>query len=142
MAEKQAARRLMKKKDKIKRDTWRTTREQNQVHRRQETDALKAARAARREDYELGPLAPRRDVGDSKDTYGTVSMNQTQGRVPYGKEKQDILDIWGGNEKYLGLAKGDRVVILKGRDKGKIGEVSQVSGERAECVVKELNMVC
>ncbi|KAI9054195.1 hypothetical protein LZ554_001366 [Drepanopeziza brunnea f. sp. 'monogermtubi'] len=139
MAEKQAARRLAKKKDKFKRDAWRTNREQNQVHRKDEINTLKAARFTRREDYELGPLAPRRDVGDKKDSYGTVDMQRMQGRTLYGKEKWDILNFWGG--KRLNLAKQDRVVLLEGRDKGKIGKVTEIDMIRAECTVEGLNMM-
>ncbi|CAL3971290.1 unnamed protein product [Diplocarpon coronariae] len=140
MAEKQAARRLAKKKDKYHRQLWRTEAEQNQIHRADEIKTLKTARAVRREDYELGPLAPKRDVGDEVETYGTISMQRAQGRTLHGKEKSDILDFWGG-AKNINIVKGDRVVILHGRDKGKIGLVINVDVNRAEASVKGLNMM-
>ncbi|KAK2625324.1 hypothetical protein QTJ16_005693 [Diplocarpon rosae] len=140
MAEKQVARRLAKKKDKYQRQLWRTENEQNQVHRADEIKTLKTARAVRREDYELGPLAPRRDVGDEVETYGTISMQRAQGRTLHGKEISDILEFWGG-AKNINIVKGDRVVILHGRDKGKIGFVTRVDVKRAEASVKGLNMI-
>lgn len=143
-AEKQAARRLVRKKEKCNRAIWRTTKEQNQVHRKDETDVIKAARVARREDYELGPLAPRRDVGDQQDSYGTINMQRMQGRIPPWQERLEILKFWGGGDKkkpHLNLAVDDRVVLLDGRDKGKIGTVTNIDTDRAECTVEGLNMV-
>ena len=92
-----------------------------------------AARTARREDWLMGPLAPRRDVGNSKDTYGTVSVKQLRGTT---KEKSQRKD-WC-------IREGDRVVIVasKHRDAGKIGIVKAVTEEAEECTIEGLNMVC
>lgn len=81
----------------------------------------------------MGPLAPRRDVGNSKETYGTVSPKQLGGVV---KEKSQRKD-WC-------IREGDRVVIVasKHRDRGKIGKVKSVREDAEECTVEGLNMVC
>lgn len=94
---------------------------------------IMAARTARREDWLMGPLAPRRDVGNSKETYGTVSPKQL--RAPL-KEK--------GQWKDWCIREGDRVVVVapKHRDRGKIGTVKSVREMAEECTVEGLNMVC
>ncbi|KAH7356643.1 hypothetical protein BKA65DRAFT_495117 [Rhexocercosporidium sp. MPI-PUGE-AT-0058] len=139
LAERQAARRSAKRTESKFRAKWKNERDQTGYHRKDEIKQIKDARLARREDYEMGPLAPRRDVGDQKDTYGTVSLNRTRGRPLHGKEKWDILNFWGG--KFLNIVKEDRVVILEGRDKGKIGKVIAIDRKRAECTIDELNMM-
>jgi large subunit ribosomal protein L24 len=55
-------------------------------------------------------------------------------------ERRDALKDVGG--RYLTLVKGDRVVLLEGRDKGKIGKITATDRIRAECTVEGLNMVC
>jgi large subunit ribosomal protein L24 len=139
LAEKQAARRLERRKDKDNR-TWRkTNREQNLYSRKESTTALKAARFNRREDWELGPLAPRRDVGDMKDRYGTVSTQALRGPILENDARKKARELIGG--KYMNIVKGDRVVLLEGRDKGKIGKITQVDTDRCEFTVEGLNMV-
>jgi len=52
---------------------------------------------------------------------------------------------WGYWSKIKGpkllLVPGDRVVLLEGRDKGKIGTITAVDWKRAECTVQGLNLV-
>jgi large subunit ribosomal protein L24 len=140
LAERQASRRLAKRKDKLTREWAKTNREQNNYNRKDETSLLKQVRKDRREDWELGPLAPRRDVGDKKDTYGTVSSQRLQGPILEHKDVDEALEPFGG--RYLNIVKGDRVVLLEGRDKGKIGKITNVNTKRVECTVEGLNMVC
>ncbi|KAI9793505.1 MAG: hypothetical protein M1816_007937 [Peltula sp. TS41687] len=92
---------------------------------------IKNARIARREDRELGPLAPKRDVGDSKETYGVLDSRRTRGPIKREEDKKDAQLI----------VAGDRVVIIEGRDKGRIGPVVRVDRKRHEAVVKGLNLV-
>jgi large subunit ribosomal protein L24 len=139
LAEKQAARRLAKKKDKATRDWAKSNRNQANYSRKEETSQIKQARAARREDWELGPLAPRRDVGDLKDTYGTISSHRVRGTLLHHKDVEEKLKSVGG--KYMNIVAGDRVVLLEGRDKGKIGKIAATDAKRAECTVSGLNMV-
>lgn len=139
LAEKQAARRLAKRKDAAARELRKSTREQVNFLRRDEVKDIKNARKAQREDYELGSLAPKRDVGLNKDTYGTIHGQRTRGEELMGKNRLDALEQVGG--KYLNIVAGDRVVLLEGRDKGKIGTISSTNPRAAECIVKGLNMV-
>ncbi len=87
----------------------------------------------------MGLLAPRRDVGDLKDTYGTINSQRLRGRELSDEEREVALESVGG--RYLNLVKGDRVVLLEGRDKGKIGTISSTDAKRAELTVEGLNMV-
>ena len=93
---------------------------------------IMAARIARREDWLMGPLAPRRDVGTSKDTYGTVSVKQMRA---VAKEKSE--------RKEWCIREGDRVAIIapKHREAGKIGVVKEVRAEADECMIEGLNLV-
>ncbi|EHK97991.1 putative 54S ribosomal protein L40, mitochondrial [Glarea lozoyensis 74030] len=100
---------------------------------------LKEEKLNRREDYELGPIRPKRDVGDLKSKYGTLDNQALQGLPLPQKELFKRLEPFGG--KYLNIWKGDRVVILEGPDKGKIGIISAIDGKKAKVTVKDLNRV-
>ncbi len=139
LAEKQAARRLRKRKETRERELRKTNREQNAFIRSEVMQNLKSRRFERREDWELGPLAPRRNVGNKKDTFGTVSTQQLRGPALTFAEQKEKLKDFGGFR--LNLVKGDRVVLLEGRDKGKIGKITATDTKRAECTVQGLNMV-
>jgi large subunit ribosomal protein L24 len=140
LAERQAARRLARRKDKNLRDWRKSNREQVNYVRRDEIGQLKQARLNRREDYELGPLAPRRDVGNWSETYGTINSQRARGQDLPKEKLEEKLKFWGG-KKFLNLRQGDRVVLLEGRDKGKIGTVKDVNTRSAEVAVEGLNMV-
>lgn len=138
MAERQAARRLMKRKEKTTRMEGRERRRQEQFVRNQELSDVKAAQIARREDYELGPLAPKRDVGKAKDTYGTIHTNRMRGQELTPKQRKEINpEGW----KHSNIVVNDRVVLMDGHDKGKIGKVIELDTKRQEVTVEGLNMV-
>lgn len=139
LAEKQAARRLSKRKDKSMREWAKSTREQASYNRKDEINQIKAARLARREDWELGPLAPKRDVGDAKDTYGTIDSARTRPSPLDYRKREEALKQVGG--RYLNIVKGDRVVLIEGRDKGKIGKVTDTDPGKGTCTVEGLNLV-
>lgn len=106
--------------------------EQKQINT-EVTSRIMAARTARREDWLMGPLAPRRDVGTSKDTYGTVSVRQIRAVAKERSERKE----WC-------IREGDRVAIIapKHREAGKIGVVKEVREEAEECTIEDLNLVC
>ncbi|EXJ71578.1 uncharacterized protein A1O5_05386 [Cladophialophora psammophila CBS 110553] len=91
---------------------------------------IKAERRARREDWVLGPLAPKRDIGTKQDFYGTVSNLLYQGPVFPPKVRH-------GN-----IVEGDRVCIVKGKESliGQIGQVKDVSSDSKELRIEGLNM--
>lgn len=92
---------------------------------------IQAARIARREDWLMGPLAPRRDLGASKNTYGTIHPRAVQDVNKYEK----IRDYC--------IAKGDRVVMVgEFQEKGLIGTVKSVAEKAETCMVEGFNMVC
>ncbi|CAL8582545.1 hypothetical protein XPA_008201 [Xanthoria parietina] len=129
---KQAARRQRIVKSKNASDTRRLQQNQLKLHNAARREVFVSARQAQREDWHLGPLAPRRDVGDKAETYGTVPL-----RLMESVEKMD------GKWKKWGIREGDRVCVVgkKERDKGKIGIVKEVT-ERAEtCKVIGINTI-
>ncbi|KND92857.1 hypothetical protein TOPH_02663 [Tolypocladium ophioglossoides CBS 100239] len=93
---------------------------------------LKDARRARQEDWELGPLAPKRDLGFNN--YGAFKENVRQDWSNYGLHQVRLQVAeqrcaWAGGVKQLNLAPQDRVVIMDGQDKGKIDRIKSVQTE-------------
>ena len=76
-------------------------------------------------------MAPRRNVGAETETYGAVDSRRLRGPE---KPKTERLKIWN-------FVEGDRVVIIEGRDKGKIGTIKKVHKQSEEVEVEGLNMV-
>lgn len=143
LAEKQAARKLAKRKEANTRIWAKGNREQVNYARKQFTNSIKAERHNRREDYELGPLAPRRDVGDAKETYGTVTGQQMRAEPIDYRKIEEVLKSVGYCKKWkiINLVVEDRVVLLEGRDKGMIGMIQEIDIARGTCSVEGLNMV-
>ncbi|KAI9845376.1 MAG: hypothetical protein M1838_001776 [Thelocarpon superellum] len=131
LAKAQAARRAARSADKNASIARSIKREQDRVPQGEAYQDVRNARIARREDRELGPLAPRRDVGELKETYGSMSQRRVRG---IEKPREERTRFWN-------IVVGDRVVLVDGRDKGKIGEVSAIYGKSEEVMVKGLNMV-
>lgn len=140
LAEKQAVRRAAKRQEKKQREWRKNTLEQARFQRRDEVEQIQAAHKAIKEDWELGPLAPKRDVGNMKDAYGTVNTLRSKGPVLTTKARWDQR-VWIGG-KYPFVVEGDRVAIMEGRDRGKIGTVMEMDFSRGELKVEGLNMVC
>ncbi|QSZ31528.1 hypothetical protein DSL72_001095 [Monilinia vaccinii-corymbosi] len=140
LAEKQAARRLAKRQRKREIDEFAIRQDRMKQLGTENLRRLKESALRRREDWELRDLAPKRDVGSQVDTYGSI---QAQFLESPGMRRQDvlkILDIWGG-KKHLNIREGDRVVVVEGRDKGKIGRVDKIDKQRAEVTCEGLNMI-
>ncbi|KAG5946225.1 hypothetical protein E4U59_004280 [Claviceps monticola] len=87
------------------------------------------ARKARKEDWELGHIAPKRDLGFN--SYGIVSSQMRldwdhEGRARVRPELLEKRCAWAGGPERLNLAPGDRVVLLDGPDKGKIDRITEI----------------
>ncbi|OCK81749.1 hypothetical protein K432DRAFT_350465 [Lepidopterella palustris CBS 459.81] len=119
-ASKQAARKTAKKEQR----EWLKERKHThmQIHAQKKAMAkfAKDARKARREDWELGPLAPNRASGTAAEQYGALDQN-ANARPPLPERMQ---------MKRFNIAPGDRVVLLSGRFKGKIDRVKSIEKER------------
>lgn len=95
-------------------------------------DAEREEKKNRWEDWMRGPLAPKRDAGVQASHYGAITPMAVQPpKIPKHLRRQ-----------YINIAPGDRVCLMKGKDKGKIGEVVSVDEETEHVTVKDLNMVC
>ena len=132
-AERQALRRAAKQRSKVDNGKEWGARYQVVSRNKQETVYFKEEKFRRREEYEVGPLlAPRRDTGHIKDTYGTVDPNVIQ-----------IPKLHWTQYKHFKcpFAVGDRVLITKGKDAGKIGGISEVSRESGYARITELRKV-
>ncbi|KAG5983689.1 hypothetical protein E4U55_007438 [Claviceps digitariae] len=131
-AQRQATRRASQKMEK-----------QNVGHRVQNRQALrnavseirqnvKDARQARKDDWELGPLAPKRDLGFNN--YGMFNEHVRQDWTANGnhQQKPQLIEqrcAWAGGVRQLCLAPQDRVVILAGPDMNKIDRIKEVQAE-------------
>jgi large subunit ribosomal protein L24 len=128
LAKRQAVRRKTAQNGKIASDTLKNHRNERDEINRSIIRDIRHERTARREDWQMGPLAPKRDVGRATKTYGALTSQRTQG-------------IDNPNWKDYHIVENDRVVIVtKGhRDQGKIGRVTEVRKEKEECIIEDLN---
>lgn len=119
---------------------------------------LQALRRAR-QDWLLGPLRPNRALGDGEEKYGAVGVryiNRPEIPVHTQKHRNEIREKKGeqlvyplvatalnSNEerKYFHIAKGDRVVVIKGREKNKIGTVKEISQHNHNVMISGVNKV-
>ncbi|KAL1635483.1 hypothetical protein SLS58_010240 [Diplodia intermedia] len=131
MAKRQAARKAQKATEMQKAFDKRANRKELQQIKTTANKAIVEAKKRRREDWLLGPLAPRRDVGEWREKYATVDSRRTN--LP--DADPDVVKT-----QLAPFAEGDRVVILKGIDKGKIGELREVDEETRTVRVKGLNL--
>lgn len=98
---------------------------------RAERSLVQAERAHRREDWILGPLAPNRLVGKDGGGYGMLGQHYAQ--------KPTVMK--GEREKYMNIVVNDRVVVVSGREKGKIGKVAIADEERQSVILDDTNVV-
>lgn len=113
-----------------------------------------------RQDWRLGPLRPNRAVGYGADKYGAltpegirrpnipvrVQKNRNEVRERKGLEPEYPIvarafdsDV---DRKFFPIVPDDRVVVIRGREKDKIGVVADVFEDTHEVVIRDLNKVC
>lgn len=98
------------------------------------------ARIARREDWEMGPLAPRRDTPsvDSDDTHwGSLSQEVGNHLAVLTEEMREARAAWCGGPKLLCIKVGDRIVFTEGPYKGRIATVGQIERDTLTVEVRE-----
>lgn len=105
------------------------------------------------EDWRLGPLRPNRAVGPGADKYGALTQEQiqkpsvpvhTQRNRNMVREKRGVefeYPLVVDDKKYFPIVTDDRVVVIRGRERGKIGVVQRVVKENHEVLIKDVNMV-
>jgi large subunit ribosomal protein L24 len=104
----------------------------------------KASRQASKDAWELGPLAPKRNLGiDNYDALsGGIRVDWTN--MGTYKPKAAVVEkrcAWAGGVKQLCLAPKDRVVILDGPDKGKIDKIKDINLEAGYLTLETCNQV-
>jgi large subunit ribosomal protein L24 len=132
-AEHQAVRRAAKQKSKIDNAKEWSARWQTMSRSKQETVYFKNEKFRRREEYEVGPLlAPRHDTGHLKEIYGVVEPSVIQ-----------IPKLHWTMYKHLKspFAVGDRVLVTKGKDAGRIGTLSEVQPDSGYVRISDLRKV-
>ncbi|KAF2833970.1 hypothetical protein CC86DRAFT_339661 [Ophiobolus disseminans] len=104
-----------------------------------------------REDWQLGPLRPNRAIGEGADKYGALTGRQLQKPeipVHMHRDRNEARRKWGleleyplivDSKKYFHIEKDDRVVVVNGREKGKIGLVQDIVARTHEIIVTGVN---
>lgn len=113
-------------------------RQRQHIYLRGAKKVYKDAKLARLEDIQLGPLAPKRDVGEKKDSFGTVSNNllHPPPMDPAHRAKEEA--AVGKNR----FCVHDRVVVTRGKEAGKIGTVTEVDNESMQLSIRGFSGVC
>ncbi|KAL5365528.1 hypothetical protein BJX96DRAFT_169173 [Aspergillus floccosus] len=130
LARNQAQRKAIRATKKAEREDLKDHLRNKFAYNRIEIDNVRNERQRRREDWLRGPLAPQRDAGLSGKYFGALS--------PHAMSPTSIPKHL--RRKYINIAPGDRVCVMKGKDKGKINEVIRVDPENETVTVKDLNI--
>lgn len=105
--------------------------------------SLKDAARRRREDWEMGALAPQRDtpLRDANESYwGSIGLHRNLADTLPEKQR-DLACRWAGGRKTLCIKAGDRVAIMDGPDKGKISTVKYAQEEGAFVALEAENLM-
>jgi large subunit ribosomal protein L24 len=131
LARNQALKRQRRASEKEFKDEERKIRQEKVLRARFERDSIKAERKNRREDWMLGPLAPNRLAGNDAGGYGMLGFESI--RQPLVPKQERV--------KWFNFAVDDRIVVVNGREKGKIGKITTIDKERQTVEVAGINMV-
>ncbi|RJE23721.1 KOW motif domain protein [Aspergillus sclerotialis] len=131
LARNQAKRKAILSTKDARRKEWNEFLKGQFSYNRAHLDNIRNERQRRQEDWARGPLAPRRDSGMDGKPFGTLGL---EGGLRLPEIPKHM------RRKYINFAKGDRVCVMKGRDKGKISEISSVDVESESVTLKDLNL--
>lgn len=109
-----------------------------QAERRRETKTalqgvvrdLRAARIRRREDWDLGFMAPLRNI-DGQMTHAATEGARMTMTQPLKAWEIEARCAWAGGSQYLNIRVGDRVVVTEGPFKGVIDKINKINMETA-----------
>ena len=106
---------------------------------------VRDAKAMRREAWQLGPLAPKRDLGFNH--FGAFQEHprldpSLEGRQRFDPEILKKRCAWAGTPNQLNIVPGDRVVIVNGHDKGKIDRIKSINRNDMTIKLEEHHKVC
>ncbi|KAI0909108.1 hypothetical protein F4823DRAFT_454324 [Ustulina deusta] len=138
-AERVAVKRQTRKDLKFHKKEKKETSTQKTAHARQAVGEVERAKQTIRDDWAMGPLSPRTDVGDFHNAHGSISEVRFSSPGKISLAMRNARCKWAGGAYYLNLAEGDRVVLLDGPDKGRIGQVIEINHDTAEVTVQDLN---
>jgi large subunit ribosomal protein L24 len=130
-------RRKEKAEAKKEREDDKKTYEVGAIYRRASQQPARDALKAMKEDWQLGPLAPRRDVGENAGKLGTVPMGEHELHNITETQRKQVEERMGDNVFRV----HDRVVVLSGRDRGKIGQILSVDEEKMSASIEGINKV-
>lgn len=103
---------------------------------------IDAAKQAIKDDWNLGPMSPNIYYGEAAAAYGAISETRYRQATKLREKHKEARCAWLGGSKNLNLALGDRVVLLEGPDKGKIGKVTDIQLDDGCVLVEGLNKAC
>ncbi|RCI12524.1 hypothetical protein L249_0358 [Ophiocordyceps polyrhachis-furcata BCC 54312] len=133
-AERQAARRMKQRAKQAEALEKFSQRPRTRDALREVSKQDQAARRARIEDWEMGPLAPKRDLG-----FNSYGVTWESLRHDHPKPSPEIIErrcAWAGGSQMLNLAVGDRVLIMDGPDKGKIDKIKDIQHSQATVMLE------
>ncbi|PGH07841.1 hypothetical protein GX51_01551 [Blastomyces parvus] len=131
LAANQAKRKARIQAERDRRDEIRKYFQERKRYQRSIFDQINAERKNRREDWLKGPLAPKRDAADLEGAYGALPPERLH---PPNLPRED-------RPKFVNFAERDRVVVLKGRERGKIGTVTLLDAEAGTVTLKGVGSV-
>lgn len=139
--ERVAAKRSRKLKDSRERREAKAEKQNFGQQRQVIKKELDTAKAVVKEDWRLGPLARKLDIGENDRSYGSINEARymTSGSRQMSLDQRNARCKWAGGVNRLNLHAGDRVVLLEGPDKGRIGKIGSIDLERATLMVDGLN---
>jgi large subunit ribosomal protein L24 len=114
---------------------------------------VKKAKRNYKEDWALGPLRPNRAVGENAELYGAMEKDQlrwpdvpvpTQRMRNKLREKAGLDPEWPiviDDRKVYPFVKGDRVVVIRGKEMNKIGIIENINEDAHMVELKDVNKV-